>query len=434
MNHPIKQVEPGSPAHRLGLRAGDRLVSINGQKVIDFIDYQAFCCARKIRLEIERDGATAKYSIQKDQYQPLGLTFDAQLMSGVRCCANNCAFCFVDQLPEGARDTLRVKDDDWRLSLMMGNFVTLTNVGPRELERMIERHASPLYISVHTTDPELRVRLMGTKRAAEIGHQLKRLSDAGIKFHAQAVVCPGLNDGAALDRTIGDLVNLYPSARSLALVPVGLTAHRQGLAPLTGFDAAGAAALLDQVDRWRSQSKERIGTGFVQPADEFYILAGRPFPEAAQYEGYAQIENGVGMCRLLADEFEDAWREDRPAARTARLVIACGVSVAPFLEKLIAQHPIDGVSASVRPIKNHYFGPTVTVSGLLTGGDLIRGLCGVEADRILITECMLREGEDVFLDGMTLGDVKCALGRDIVPVGRRGDQLLAALTGAEMPQ
>jgi putative radical SAM enzyme (TIGR03279 family) len=325
---------------------------------------------------------------------------------------------------------MKVKDDDWRQSLLMGNFVTLTNVGPRELDRIIARHASPLYISVHATDPVLRAKLLGTPRGAGIMDQLDKLSKGGIRYHLQAVVCPGFNDGEALDRTIQDLSQLHPAALSLALVPVGLTTHRMGLVELNPFDAVGSKRLIDQVDAWRERLQKKLGTGFVQAADEFYLMAGRPFPDEASYEGYPQIENGVGMCRLLEREFDEAYRSDELKAQPARQIVACGVSVAPFLEKLIREHPLPGVETRVIPVENGYFGPTVTVSGLLTGRDLIRGLQNISADRVLITECMLREGDDVFLDGMTLKEVSEALGLDILPVGRRGDQLLNALKGA----
>ena len=430
MNHRIRRVEPGSLAERLGLAAGDRLKTISGQNVIDFVDYQALCCDSKLRLVVERGGAETEYTVEKDDYEPLGLEFDGQLMGGTRNCCNHCLFCFVDQLPAGARDTMNVKDDDWRQSLLMGNFVTLTNVGARELQRIIARRASPLYVSVHATDPELRARLLGTSRGAGILPQLDRLSKGGIRFHLQAVLCPGVNDGEAMDQTIRDLAALRPAALSLALVPVGLTSHRMGLVELTPYDAAGAARVLDQVDAWRARLVKENGSGFVQAADEFYILAGRPFPEEDAYEGYPQIENGVGLCRLLEREFDEAYRADEKSARPARLVIACGVSVQPFLEKLIREHPLTGVETRVLALENGYFGPTVTVSGLLTGRDLVRGLQNVEADRVLITQCMLREGDEVFLDGMALHEVSEALGIDILPVGRRGDQLLDALKGA----
>lgn len=430
MNHRIQSVEPGSYAARLGLRAGDKLVTINGQRVIDFVDYQALCCSKSLRLTIERDGHKTEYRLDKDEYEPLGLDFSGHLLSGTRNCLNRCAFCFVDQLPRGVRGTLKVKDDDWRLSLLMGNFVTLTNVGDRELDRIIARRASPMYISVHATDPGLRARLMGTDRAAGIMRQLEKLKVGGIRFHTQAVICPGFNDGDALEQTIRELSEMHPAALSLALVPVGLTDHRDGLTALTPFDRDGAKRLLDHADAWRARLKNEIGTGFVQAADEFYILAGRAFPDEEAYEGFPQIENGVGMCRLLEREFGEAYQTDDLNANPARYAVACGVSVAPFLEKLIRDHPLAGVEVQVVPVSNGFFGSTVTVSGLLTGGDLIRGLAGIRADRVLITECMLREGEDVFLDGMTLNEVKRALGVDILPVGRRGEQLLNALKGA----
>ena len=429
MIHRIRRVEPGSLAARLGMKAGDRLKKLAGQNVIDFVDYQALCCASTLNLTVERGGVETEYTVEKDDYEPLGLEFDGQLLGGVRNCCNNCVFCFVDQLPANARETMKVKDDDWRQSLLMGNFVTLTNVGSRELNRIIARRASPLYISVHATNPELRSLLLGTGRGAVILSQLDKLAKGGIRFHLQAVLCPGINDGDALDQTIRDLARLWPAALSLALVPVGLTSHRMGLADLKPFDAKSAARVLDQVDAWRARLTEENGSGFVQAADEFYILAGRPFPDEDAYEGYPQIENGVGLCRLLEQEFDEAYRIDEKKARPASLVIACGVSAQPFLEKLIREHPLPGVSTRVLAVENGFFGPTVTVSGLLTGRDLIRGLQGVEDDRVLITECMLRAGDDVFLDGMTLEEVNEALGLDILPVGRRGDQLLDALKG-----
>jgi putative radical SAM enzyme (TIGR03279 family) len=430
MNHRIRWVEPGSLAARLGLKVGDRLKKLAGQNVIDFIDYQALCCASKLSLVVERGGVETEYTVEKDDYEPLGLEFDGQLLGGIRNCCNHCVFCFVDQLPTDARDTMRVKDDDWRQSLLMGNFVTLTNVGPRELGRIIARRASPLYISVHATDPQLRSRMLGKSRGAGILAQLDKLKKGGIRFHLQAVLCPGFNDGEALDHSIRDLSALRPAAISLALVPVGLTSHRTGLVDLKPFDAANAARVLDQVDSWRARLLEESGSGFVQAADEFYILAGRPFPDEDAYEGYPQIENGVGLCRMLEREFDEAYRADEKKAKPARLVIACGVSAQPFLEKLIREHPLDGVKIRVIAVENGFFGPTVTVSGLLTGRDLVRGLQNIEADRVLITECMLREGDEVFLDGMALHEVSEALGLDILPVGRRGDQLLDALKGA----
>ena len=430
MPHTIIAVEPGSIAEQLELRAGDRLVSINGRQVIDWIDYQAFTSEESITLVVERDGEETEYSLEKDDWEPLGLTFDSQLMSGVRECVNKCIFCFVDQLPACARESLRVKDDDWRLSLMMGNFVTLTNVSESELRRIVERHASPLYISVHTTDMKLRAYMLGTERGALLMKQLNRLKEGDIQFHAQAVLCPGINDGPQMEKTIADLAALYPACQSLALVPVGLTDHREGLCGLRKYTRDEARAVLDAAEKWQKKLLKKYGTNFVFPADEFYLAAKRPVPPDEFYEDYAQIENGIGMMRLLETELEEAWEEaDLESARPGRLIVVTGVSVGPFMKSLMKRFRIPGVEVEVVPIENGFFGPSVTVTGLLTGSDLIRGLAGRTADRVLITECMLRDQEDVFLDDMTLDEVQEKVGIPFVKVGRRGDELLDAMMG-----
>ena len=430
MSHIIASVDPGSPAERAGVRAGDRLVRINGEVVIDFLDYQALSAERRLTLTVLRDGAELALRAAKGEYAPLGLNFDTPMMSGVRMCCNRCLFCFVDQLPHHVRETMRVKDDDWRMSLMMGNYVTLTNVSDRELDRIIARHASPLYISVHAADPALRAELLGTPRAARMMAQLKRLSDGGIGFHCQAVLCPGLNDGPALDETIRALTAL-PGALSLALVPVGLTNHRDGLPALRKYAPEEARAVLAQAEAWRERLLRERGTRFVFPSDEFYLQAGVEVPADEEYEDYGQIDDGVGLLRLLETEFSAAWSE-LPEARRApgggrRLAIACGVSAAPFLTKLMAEHPVSGVQVSVVPVENRFFGPNVTVSGLVVGGDLVERMKDVPCEAVLITECMLRSEGDRFLDDMTLEEASERLGRPVVPVGRRGDALLAAI-------
>ncbi|NLG25438.1 MAG: DUF512 domain-containing protein [Clostridiales bacterium] len=430
MPHVICGVEPGSPAERAGVLAGDVLVAIDGRPVIDLIDYQALTSEKKLSLTVERGGERRTFAIRKGEYRPLGLAFQNQLMSCVRRCANQCVFCFVDQLPAGARPSMRIKDDDWRLSLMMGNYVTLTNVSERELGRIIERRVSPLYISVHATDPGLRAHLLGSPRHADILPRLRRLADAGLSFHTQAVLCPGLNDGAALERTIRDLAALRPHCLSLALVPVGLTGHRGGLYPLRPFDRQGAGAVIDAAEGWQRELA-REGGRFVYPSDELYLAAGRPLPPDEAYDGYPQLENGVGLLRLLQVEFDQAWAEADPLqAEPAKLLIATGASAAPFLRRLLVEHPLPGVSVEVRAIENRYFGPTVTVAGLLTAGDLIEQLRGGKADRLLLSACMLRDGGNVFLDDLTLEDVEGALGIKVTPVGQAGEDLLRALMGA----
>ena len=428
MPHRIAGVLPGSVADRLGIQPSDVLREINGEEPVDYIDYQALTAQEEMRLTLDRDGKEMTFAFTKSEYQPLGLQFETQLMSPMRTCANRCVFCFVDQLPAGSRETLRVKDDDWRLSLMMGCYVTLTNVSDAELARIIERRASPLYISVHSTDAALRSRMMGRAKKDRLMEQLNALVNAGIEFHTQAVLCPGLNDGAALEKTIEDLAALAPNCRSLALVPVGLTARREALYPIEPYDAQSAQAVVALAEGYQAKFLDTLGTRFVFPSDEFYLTGGQPILSDEEYEDYDQIENGVGLLRLLATEFEIAYDEaDLSAARPAKLAIATGHSAAPFLQTLIERFPIPCVSVSVHALDNHHFGETVTVAGLLTGSDLTQQMRGVAADAILITECMLRDGEDVFLDGMTLLEAEERLQTRIVPVGRRGEDLLSAL-------
>jgi len=430
MSHIITSVDDRSPAAKAGIRAGDRLARINGEVVVDFLDYQALSAERKLTISALRGGREMEFSVSKGEYAELGLNFDKPMMSGVRMCCNRCMFCFVDQLPEGVRESMRVKDDDWRMSLMMGSYVTLTNVSDRELERIIARHASPLYISVHATEPELRARLLGTPRATKLMDQLKKLSDGGIEFHCQAVLCPGINDGEALERTISELVQL-PGALSLALVPVGLTNHREGLCELRKYNAEEAKAVIAQADVWRKKLLAEKGTRFVFPSDEFYLQAGIDVPADEEYEDYGQIDDGVGLLRLLETEDVNAWQElpedERKFTGGKKIAIACGVSAAEFLAKLLAEHPVAGVDVSVHAVENEFFGSNVTVSGLVTGGDLIRRMRNVECEKILITEVMLRSEGDRFLDNLPLEEVCASLGRDVVPVGRRGDELLDAL-------
>lgn len=430
MSHIITSVDERSPAAKAGIRAGDRLVRINGAVVIDFLDYQALCAERRLKVSVLREGREMEFSVTKGEYALLGLNFEKPLMSGVRMCCNRCMFCFVDQLPANVRESMRVKDDDWRTSLMMGSYVTLTNVSDRELDRIIARHASPLYISVHATEPQLRERLLGTPRAKRLMDQLQRLSDGGIEFHCQAVLCPGINDGEALERTISELIQL-PGALSLALVPVGLTNHREGLCDLRKYNADEARAVIAQANVWRKRLLDERGTRFVFPSDEFYLQAGLEVPSDEEYEDYGQIDDGVGLMRLLETEFVEAWSElpeaDRQGVGGRKIAVACGVSAAAFLQRLLSEHPVTGVDVTVYPVENEFFGSNVTVSGLVTGGDLLRRMKDVPCERVLVTECMLRDEGDRFLDDLPLEDVCAQLGRPIVPVGRRGDELLDAL-------
>ena len=430
----IISVDPSSPAKRAGILAGDELLRIGNEPVIDLLDYQALTAERKLEFTIRRNGEIKKFHIRKGEYDDPGLNFEKSLMSGMRMCCNKCLFCFVDQLPENVRPTMRVKDDDWRMSMMTGSYVTLTNVSDREIDRIIARHASPLYISVHAADPELRSRILGQPRGAKIMDQLKRLSDGGIEFHTQAVLCPGINDGAALEDTIEKLTAI-PGALSLALVPVGLTGHREGLHPLSPYTREQARGVIEIADRWRERLLEEKGTRFVFPSDEFYLQAGIDLPADEEYEDYGQIDDGVGLLRLLETEFSEAYAflpeaEKQPGGEKKQLVIGCGVSAAPFLEKLLDEHPLTGVCVRVIPVENRFFGSTVTVSGLVTGRDLTDRLKDESCDAVLITGVMLRNEGDRFLDDMELGEAQRILGKPIIPVGRRGDELLDALLDA----
>ena len=430
----ITFVHPKSPAQKAGIRAGDELLSIAKQPVKDFLDYQAFTAEKKLEIVIRRDGKLQTLHIRKGEYDPLGLEFEKSMMSGMRMCCNKCLFCFVDQLPEHVRPSMRVKDDDWRMSLMMGNYVTLTNVSDAEISRIIARHASPLYISVHAADPDLRARILGQERGRRLMDQLKKLSDGGIEFHTQAVLCPGINDGEALNDTIRQLIEL-PGALSLALVPVGLTGHREGLHPLQPYTREQAAAVIETANVWREKLLKERGTRFVFPSDEFYLQAGIEPPSDEEYEDYGQIDDGVGLLRLLETEFSDAYADLPEGDKHAdiegkQVIIACGVSAAAFLEKLMQDHPIAGLHVKVIPVINRFFGETVTVSGLVTGGDLTARLKDEAGEKIFITECMLRSEGDKFLDDMELTEAERILGRPIIPVGRRGDELLEALLDA----
>ena len=438
MSHLIVSVDPGSPAARAGIREGDRLMRIGGANVVDFIDYQALSARKRLTVRVRRGEEALDFTIRKDEYAPLGLNFSTPMMSGTRLCCNKCLFCFVDQLPGNARDTMRVKDDDWRMSLMMGNYVTLTNVSDTELDRIIERRCSPLYISVHCTDPDLRAHVLGTDRARRLMGQLQRLSDGGIEFHCQCVLCPGINDGPALDRTIREL-SVLKGARSLALVPVGLTGHREGLTKLRTYRSDEAREVVALSEQWRKRLLKERGTRFVFPSDEFYLQADWPIPPDEAYEDYEQIDDGVGLLRLLDSEYQAAWRELPEAMRRStpdgkKLAVACGKSAGDFIRALLQDYPVAGANISVHALENTFFGPTVTVSGLITGGDLTQQMAGVDCEAVLITTCMLRDDE-VFLDDMTLEEAVRRLGRPIVPVGRRGEDLLNTileLSGSEI--
>jgi len=430
----VSSVFPRSIADKHGIRAGETLISISGTPVLDLVDYQFLTARPVLDILIEgTDGACRHVHIQKQTDAPLGLTLESSLMSCPKTCANHCVFCFIEQMPPGMRESLYVRDDDWRLSLMAGNFVTLTNLPSREMDRMIERKASPIYVSVHTTNGELRKKMLAHVHADRIMEHLARFADHGMSFHCQVVLCPGINDGEELDRTLADLASLAPHALTVALVPVGLTRYREHLYPLRPYTKEEALAVVRQAEAFQKTMLEKHGTRFVFPTDEFYMIAGLPIPEADAYEDFPQFENGVGLLAQLRDEFETAVRldPDESGNKPRRVIMATGTSVAPFMQEMLDRHPVKGVEITIKPIVNRFFGETVTVSGLITGQDLVAQLSGMEADEILITKSMLREGEDIFLDDMTLEKAQNALSIPIRPVYNDGADLLYALRGTE---
>lgn len=432
MPHAITAVKKGSAAYKSGIRPGDRLKRINGEDIIDQIDYQAITANSLLILDIEKkNGGNAIITIQKDECEPLGIQLEDTLISHPRSCRNHCVFCFIDQMPKSLRQTLYVKDDDWRLSLMMGNYITLTNVSESEMDRIIRRHASPLYISVHATDGAVRRQMMKNPGADRIMEHLKRLADSGIRFHCQIVLCPGLNDGPVLKKTLQDLISFYPAACSAALVPVGLTSHREGLTPLTPYTKESAKELIEMIKPLQEQFMKKYGTAFVFPADELYCLSGLPLPQESEYEDFPQIENGVGLLRLFISDVEQAAEDsiDIPNDMPKRVTIACGVSVAPFLTELADKFAPPQVQVDIRPIRNDFFGHTITVTGLITGGDLVRQLQGAVTDRILICSAMLRAEGDLFLDGLSLDDVKNALPAPLYVIPNSGKAFYRALHG-----
>jgi len=434
MSQRISSVFPRSLADRHGIAAGETLISISGTPVLDLVDYQYLTARPALDLLIEdKNGERRHVHIHKRTEDSLGLTLESTLMSCPKTCANHCVFCFIEQMPPGMRPSLYVRDDDWRLSLMAGNFVTLTNLPRYEMDRMIERKASPIYVSVHTTNGELRKKMLAHIHADRIMEHLTRFADNGMSFHCQVVLCPGINDGSELDRTLTDLASLAPHALTVALVPVGLTRYREHLYPLRPYTKKEALEVVRQAEAFQKTMLEKHGTRFVFPTDEFYMIAGLPIPEAETYEDFPQFENGVGLLAQLRDEFETSVRldPDESENKPRRVIMATGTSVAPFMQALLEKHPVAGVDVQIKPIINRFFGETVTVSGLITGQDLVAQLRGEQADEILITKSMLREGEDIFLDDMTLDQAQRELGIPIHPVYNDGADLLYALRGTE---
>ena len=431
MANVIKSIDPDSPL-RGKAREGDTLVAINGHRIIDVLDYKFFAYDRALSVTLRRaDGLEYEVSLRKPEGGELGLEFESYLMDTPRSCANNCVFCFIDQLPPGLRPTMYFKDDDARLSFLLGNYITLTNLSKREIERIVALHISPINVSVHTTNPELRCRMLKNPRAGETIGVMRRFAEHGIVMNCQIVCCPGWNDGEELLRTMRELEELYPGVHSVSIVPVGLTKYREGLEPLTPFTPEHAAETLDMVTAFGDACLEKHGTRIFFCGDELYLLAGRELPPDEFYEEHTQLENGVGMLRLLETEFRSALRlSDEPDY--IPFSIATGVSAAPYFQKLLelAREKWPRLDGRVYAVVNDFFGHSINVSGLITGGDLIAQLRGKELGRrLLISQNMLRRQEMDFLDDVTLAQASEALGVPILPVEQDGFALWDAMAG-----
>ena len=431
--HTIKSVDPGSIADELGLEPGDRLLSIDGHELEDIFDYEYYIENESIMVVIaKKNGEEWELDIEND-YQDLGLTFENGLMSDYKSCHNKCVFCFIDQMPKGMRETLYFKDDDSRLSFLQGNYVTLTNMKDKDIERIIKFKLAPINISVQTTNPELRCKMLHNRFAGEALKKIDRLYEAGTPMNGQVVMCKNLNDGDELDRTIRDLTKYIPCMESVSVVPVGLSKYRDGLYPLEPITAEDAAKTIDIIEKWQKKVYAEHGIHFIHASDEFYILAGRELPEEERYDGYIQLENGVGMIRLLTTEVHEALDELEGDEEKEELSIATGklaaVYLAGFLEEIKKKFPNRKVH--LYPIRNDFFGEMITVAGLITGQDLIAQLKDKPlGSRLLLPECMFRSGEEDFLDDITRQEVENALQVPVNIVKSSGQDFVNAVLHA----
>ncbi|MBQ7492489.1 MAG: DUF512 domain-containing protein [Clostridia bacterium] len=429
MSAVITRIDPRSPADKAGLRVGETLLSIGGHAIRDVMDYKFYSYDPHITLRVRDEAGTERsLSVRKQEGQDLGLEFETYLMDVQKGCANKCVFCFIDQLPRGMRKSLYFKDDDARLSFLLGNYITMTNLSDEDVDRIIRMRISPLNISVHTTDPVLRARMLGNPRGGESLRHLYAFARAGVTVHAQIVCCPGWNDGPALERTLADLSAFYPAVESVAVVPVGLTRYRDALPHLDPVDEARARDILRIIDARREKNLKAYGRAVVAAADEIYLKARLPIPGPDYYEGYLQLDNGVGLMALFEEELRGALTmEEQNTPAPSPFTVACGMAAASFMERMcgLIREKCPALSFRVVGVRNDFFGETVDVSGLVTGGDLQKQLKGkLLGERLLLPIVMLRDKQNVFLDDVTPADLERELGVKVIPVEIDGGTFL----------
>ena len=438
MGFKIESVDPGSPAHRAGILPGEKLISVNGNPIEDVLDYRYHTAESELTIVLSDEKENERtVSVRNPGFRPLGLNFETYLMDEKRSCSNHCVFCFIDQLPKGLRDTLYFKDDDMRLSFLLGNYITLTNLSEADIEKIIRLRISPINISVHTTDPKLRVRMCRNPNAGKCLDIMTRFAENGITMNCQIVLCPGLNDGEALRKTLSDLAALRPQVNSVSVVPVGLTAHRDGLYPLKAVSKETARDVIATVTEFGDHELWKSGSRVFFASDEFYILGRLPLPDPDHYEDYPQLENGVGMVPLLRDEFYSALALEEPSEMCAppRFSIATGEAASPYITELTDRLAglVPGFSCRVYTVKNRFFGGDVTVAGLLTGSDYVSALENEDlGERLLIPASSLRYDGELFLDDMSISGLSEKLRTKIIPVPNDGGALLDALLGREV--
>ncbi|KXZ39567.1 putative radical SAM enzyme, TIGR03279 family [Alkalithermobacter thermoalcaliphilus JW-YL-7 = DSM 7308] len=427
----ISKVYKKSIADELGIKEGDILLSINDQKIEDIIEYKFLICDEYLELKIQRGKQVYVYEIEKDYDEDIGIEFLNPIIDKTRSCKNKCIFCFIDQLPKGMRHTLYFKDDDSRLSFLQGNFITLTNMDENDIDKIIKYKISPLNISVHTTDSELRVKMLNNKNAGKIYDIMKRLAKANIQMNCQIVLCPGINDGKYLEKTIEDLAKLYPNVNSVAIVPVGVTKFREGLENLDTFDKESATKVIEYISCKQNQFLKTINTRFVFLSDEFYVLADKKRPSFDEYEGFVQLENGVGLMTKFEEEVNRYLTFVSVRLKTKRKVtIVTGKSAYNFIKNISEKimNNIEGLQINVYKIENTYFGESITVSGLVTATDIINNLKDKNlGDMILIPKSMLKQDEDVFLDDYTIDDLEKILNVKIIPCEVEGRTFIRKL-------